>query len=483
MPSSRCVGNWRASRPDEEPFMQLTRGLGLWAGIAVNVANVIGTGVFLKTRVMTCNVDDPLIVMAVWAAAGLLALAGALCYAELATMMPAAGGDYVFLRRAYGRATSFLYGWTVFAIMKTGSQAALSVGFAIFLNSALGGILDAPWLVLPLGSGVAVSGLTVVALAALWLVTLFNCASVNTTGSAATVLTVFKVATVLAVGVGAFLYADGNSAHFAISADTTRCAGVEASAMGGLAGIGAAMLGALWAYDGWNNVAPLCGEVKDPQRNLPRMFIWGTVLVIGLYLLVNAAYFYVLTPTEIASLSPTSSVAAEVLGRFAGPFAVTFMAAALMLSSLGSLHASILANSRVPFAMAADRMFFAPLASVSPRSRVPVNAVLAQSAWASVLTISGTFDTLTDSVVFASCLFYALSAAAVVVFRLREPDLPRPFRLPGYPYVPALFVLVSVALLINALVATPRQAVLGLGAIMLGIPLYLYWSRKLDATR
>lgn len=463
--------------------MQLNRGLGLWAGIAVNVANVIGTGVFLKTRVMTCNVDDPLIVMMVWAAAGLLSLAGALCYAELATMMPAAGGDYVFLRRAYGRATSFLYGWTVFAIMKTGSQAALSVGFAIFLNSALGGALDTAWIHLPLGDGLEVSGLTIVALSALWIVTAFNCASVNTTGSAATVLTIFKVATVLGVGVGAFLLAEGSSGNFLSTADTTRCDGVAASAMGGIAGIGAAMLGALWAYDGWNNVAPLCGEVKDPQRNLPRMFIWGTLLVVGLYLLVNAAYFYVLTPTEIAGLSSTSSVAAEVLGRFAGPFAVTFMAGALMLSSLGSLHASILANSRVPFAMATDRMFFAPLAAVSSRTRVPVNAVLAQSAWASVLAISGTFDTLTDSVVFASCLFYALSAAAVVVLRVREPELPRPFRLPGYPYVPFLFVLVSAALLVNALVATPRQALFGLGAILLGIPLYLHWSRKLEAGR
>lgn len=456
----------------------LHRGLGLYAGIAINVANVIGTGVFLKTRVMTCNVDDPAIVMAVWLAAGLLSLAGAFCYAELASMMPAAGGDYVFLRRAYGRATSFLYGWTVFAIMKTGSQAALAVGFAIFLNSAIGGALDAAWLVLPIGTdGISVSGLTLVALGALWLVTFFNTASVTATGGAATVLTILKVLTVLGIGVGAFVWGSGDAAHFTMSADGARCEGVEASAMGGLAGIGAAMLGALWAYDGWNNVAPLCGEVKDPQRNLPRMFIWGTLLVIGLYLGVNAAYFYVLAPGEIASVSATSSVATEVLATFAGPFAVTFMAAALMLSSLGSLHSSVLANSRVPYAMATDGMFFKSLARVSPRSRVPVNAVLAQAGWASVLAISGTYDTLTDSVVFASCLFYALSAAAVIVFRVREPDLPRPFRAWGYPYTPIVFVVVSGALLASALIATPKQALLGLGVIALGVPFYFYWSR------
>lgn len=456
----------------------LNRGLGLWAGIAINVANVVGTGVFLKTRVMTCNVDDPFIVMGVWLAAGLLSLLGALCYAELASMMPASGGDYVFLRRAYGKPVSFLYGWTVFAIMKTGSQAALSVGFAIFLNAAMGGVLDRPWVMLPLGDGVGVSGLTLVALSALWLVTLFNCASVTATGGAASILTVMKVAIVLAVGVGAFVLGQGDLGHFSESAAGGTCEGVEASAMGGLAGIGAAMLGALWAYDGWNNVAPLCGEVKDPQRNLPRMFIWGTLLVIALYMGVNAAYFFVLSPMEVASVSATSSVATEVLRSFAGPFAVTLMAAALMLSSLGSLHASILANSRVPFAMAQDGMFFKPLAKVSEKTRVPVNAVLAQAGWASVLAISGTYDTLTDSVVFASCLFYALSAAAVMILRWREPDLPRPFKTWGYPFTPILFILVSIALLASALVATPTQALLGVGVISLGVPFYFYWSRQ-----
>jgi APA family basic amino acid/polyamine antiporter len=460
---------------------QLNRGLGLSAGIAINVANVIGTGVFLKTRVMTCNVDDPLIVMAVWAAAGLLSLLGAFCYAELASMMPAAGGDYVFLRRAYGRLTSFLYGWTVFAIMKTGSQAALAVGFAIFLNTALGGALDSTWLTLPLGGGIEVPGITIFALGALWVVTFFNCASVTATGGAATLLTVLKVLTVVGVGVGAFAFGSGDFGNFAASASGGTCEGVEASAMGGIAGIGAAMLGALWAYDGWNNVAPLCGEVKDPQRNLPRMFIWGTLLVIVLYVGVNAAYFYVLAPSDVASVSATSSVATEVLASFAGPFAVTFMAAALMLSSLGSLHSSVLANSRVPYAMAADGMFFKPLAKLSPRTRVPVNAVLAQAGWASVLAISGTFDTLTDSVVFASCLFYALSAAAVIIFRVREPDLPRPFRTWGYPFTPVIFVLVSVALLASALYATPKQALLGVGVIALGVPFYFYWARQVDA--
>jgi APA family basic amino acid/polyamine antiporter len=456
---------------------QLQRGLGLWAGIAVNVGNVIGTGVFLKTRVMTCNVEDPMLVMAVWVAAGLLSLLGALCYAELSSAMPSAGGDYVFLQRAYGKPASFLYGWTVFAIMKTGSQAALAVGFAIFVNAVTGGSLDATWASIPIGTGIPVRGLTVVALTALWGVTLLNCASIGATGAFATFLTALKVAALVAIGVAAFWFGSGEFIHFTESAVGGRCEGVQASAIGGLGGIGAAMLGAMWAYDGWNNVAPLCGEVKNPQRNLPRIFLWSTLLVILLYTGINAAYFYVLAPSTIADVSATSSVATEVVSRFAGPVAVTLMAAVLMLSSLGSLHASILANSRVPYAMAVDGMFFKPLAKISTKTHIPTNAVLAQAAWASVLTISGTYDTLTDSVVFASCLFYALTAAAVLILRKREPGLARPFKTWGYPLTPIAFVLVSIALLANALIATPAQALLGIGMILLGVPFYFYWQR------
>lgn len=459
----------------------LQRGLGLWGGIAVNVGNVIGTGVFLKTRVMSCNVDDPLLVMTVWVAAGLLSLLGALCYAELSAAMPSAGGDYVFLRRAFGKPASFLYGWTVFAIMKTGSQAALAVGFAIFVNAVSAGSLDVAWLTLPVFGGMPVRGLTIVALAALWCVTLVNCASIGATGRIATLLTALKIIAVAAIGAAAFTFGQGDFANFTAAASGGRCEGVQASAMGGLAGFGAAMLGAMWAYDGWNNVAPLCGEVKDPQRNLPRIFVWSTLLVIALYVGVNAAYFFVLDPRIIADLSATSSVATEVVRTFAGPVAVTLMAAVLMISSLGSLHASVLANSRVPYAMAVDGLFFRKLAQLSPHSRVPVNAVLAQACWASVLTISGTYDTLTDSVVFASCLFYALAAAAVWMLRRREPDLLRPFRVWGYPYTPAIFVLVSLALLANALIATPQQALLGVGVVLLGLPLYFYWNRKISA--
>ncbi len=221
------------------------------------------------------------------------------------------------------------------------------------------------------------------------------------------------------------------------------------------------MVGALWAYDGWNNVAPLAGEIRNPQRNLPRAFVGGTLVVAALYLFVNAAYYYTLSPLDIASIPTSSSVATEVLKRFLGPLAVSFTAVAMMISSFGSLHASVLSNSRIPFALARDGLFFSGLAKLSPRSNVPVRALLVQAAWGSLLALSGTYDTLTDSVIFASWLFYGLSTASLFVFRRTMPDVPRPYRALGYPVVPFVFLLVTAALIVNTFVATPRQALQG----------------------
>jgi APA family basic amino acid/polyamine antiporter len=456
---------------------ELTRGVGPWAAMAVNVANMIGTGVFLKTRVMTCNVGSAKTVLVVWLAAGLLSLAGTFSYSEIAAMMPEAGGDYVYLRRAYGRLVGFLYGWIAFTVARAGSQAALAVGLAIFMNVALGGALDR-WHVAAGAQHFHLSGLTLVALAAIWTVALINCASVAAGGRMALLLTIAKVGLVLSVGIGAFVFASGDWGHLAQSGIAGTCEGVASSARGGVAGFGAAMLGALWAYDGWQNVAPLSGEIRDPQRNLPRAFVGGTLTVAALYLFVNTAYFFALTPLEVADVPASSSVATEVLKRFLGPLAVSMTAVALMVSSFGALHASVLANSRIPFAMARDGLFFRSLARLSPRSNVPARAILAQSGWASVLALSGSYDTLTDSVIFASWLFYGLVTASLFVFRKTMPDTPRPYRAWGYPVVPLIFVFVTAALLINTFVASPREALRGVALLAAGLPLYWYWARR-----
>jgi basic amino acid/polyamine antiporter, APA family len=469
-----------SSGTSDQAGRELTRGVGPWAAMAVNVANMIGTGVFLKTRVMTCNVGSAKTVLVVWAAAGLLSLAGTFSYSEIAAMMPEAGGDYVYLRRAYGRLVGFLYGWMAFTVARAGSQAALAVGLAIFMDVALGGALDRWHLEsVVLGVHLSLSGLTIVALASIWTVALINCASVAAGGRMALVLTLAKVGLVLSVGIGAFVFATGDWGHFAQSGLAGTCEGVASSARGGIAGFGAAMLGALWAYDGWQNVAGLAGEVTDPQRNLPRAFVGGTLVVAALYLFVNVAYFFALTPLEIANVPASSSVATQVLQRFLGPMAVSMTAVALMISSFGALHASVLANTRIPFAMARDGLFFRGLARLSPRSNVPVRAILAQAAWASVLALSGTYDTLTDSVIFGSWLFYGLVTASLFVFRKTMPDTPRPYRAFGYPVVPMIFLFVTAALLINTFVAAPREALQGAALLAAGLPFYWFWSRRL----
>lgn len=465
--------------PETSKHTDLIRGLGLIAAISVNVANVIGTGVFLKARVMTCNVGTPGKALTVWLVAGLLSLAGALTYAELLAMMPRAAGEYGIMRDAYGRPWGFIYGWTQFAIARSASAAALAVGFAIFLNQLLNGALTVNFFTvhLPYGLEIPFGRLQLVALGAIALTVLINCAAVTFSGGVATFLTAIKVMLLIAVGLGAFFYSSGDWSHLSQANAGGTCEGV-AITTGGLAGFAAAMLGALWAYDGWNNITFLAGEVKHPERNLPLGLIISMFLVMGLYLLVNLGYYHVLTPTEVASVPASLSVAAEVVRRLLGAMALTLMAAAMMMSSFGALHASILATSRVPYAMARDRLFFAGLSKVSPRTHVPIRSLIVLGIWSSVLTLSGSYDTLTDSAIFALTIFYAFVAASVFIFRRRLPDAPRPYRTWGYPVVPIVFLVVTAWLILRTIWDNPKQSAIGLGLILIGLPVYLIWAKR-----
>lgn len=465
--------------PETSKNTDLIRGLGLIAAISVNVANVIGTGVFLKARVMTCNVGTPGKALTVWLVAGLLSLAGALTYAELLAMMPRAAGEYGIMRDAYGRPWGFIYGWTQFAIARSASAAALAVGFAIFLNQLLNGALTVNFFTLHLPHGLEIpfGRLQLVALGAIALTVLINCAAVTFSGGVATLLTAIKVMLLIGVGLGAFFYSSGDWSHLSQANAGGTCEGV-AITTGGLAGFAAAMLGALWAYDGWNNITFLAGEVKHPERNLPLALIISMFLVMGLYLLVNLGYYHVLTPTEVASVPASLSVAAEVVRRLLGAIALTLMAAAMMMSSFGALHASILATSRVPYAMARDRLFFEGLSKVSPRTHVPIRSLIVLGIWSSVLTLSGSYDTLTDSAIFALTIFYAFVAGSVFIFRRRLPDAPRPYRTWGYPVVPIVFLVVTAWLILRTIWDNPKQSAIGLGLILIGLPVYLIWSKR-----
>ena len=463
----------------------LVRGLGLVAAISIIIGNVIGTGVFLKARVMTCNVGSPEWVLVAWTAAGVLSLAGALTYAELAAMMPRAGGSYNYLRDSFGRLSAFLFGWMIMLVARPGAQAAAAVGFGIFLNDLLGGNFKQTVFATNFGNyPFQITNLQLIAVALIALVTALNCLSVAASGRVATFLTVIKISLVVLVGAGAFLLVDGTFANFGQTAVGATCEGVAANVRFGSgdylfsAGFAAAMLGALWGYDGWDNLTFVAGEVKNPNRNIPLAIIGSTMFVIVLYVFANAAYFYVLSPTEIASVSATSSVAREVAVRFLGAGAITLMTAGLMASSFGTLHTSILAGARVPFAMAEDGLFFENIAKISKKTRVPVRALVLQGVWASLLALSGSFDALTNYVVFGSWIFYALATASIFVFRRRQPDAERPYRAFGYPIVPILFLLVATWLLIRTVIDAPQQSLMGICLILLGLPVYFYLTRS-----
>jgi APA family basic amino acid/polyamine antiporter len=484
---------------------ELIRGLTLIAAISVVVGNVIGTGVFLKARVMTCNVGTPKMVLFVYVIAGLLSLAGALSYAELAAMMPKAGGEYVFMREAYGRPWGFLFGWMSFFIGKAGSQAALGVQFALFLNIMISGRLAGDFFSTTIwGHPVPFGKLQVVALASILIVTAINCLAVKVSGGVATFLSGVKIALVLVVGVGAFLFArSADWSHLLMANVGGTCEDVSAAARFGFGGFIAAMLGALWAYDGWNNVTLVAGEVQNPGRNLPRALIGGTILIMALYLLANVAYFYALSPTDIASISTKSSVATEVAKQFLGPLAISFIAAALLSSTFGTLHTSILTGARVPYAMARDGLFLRSLSKVSPRTHVPTGALVIQAVWACILVVlfSSSFDVLTDYAIFGLWIFYGLVTAGVFILRRKMPDLERPYRAWGYPVVPVLFLFVTALILGTTLLGVREAAANGFGLIMhgqvlsglgilarnpplagsfliaLGLPVYWIWSR------
>ena len=427
---------------------------------------------------MTCNVESPGLVLAAWLVAGLLSLAGALTYAELAAMMPRAGGEYVFIRQAYGPLPGFLYGWTRFFVAGSGGVAGLAAGFAIFINIVSDGALSAQRTAIDLGfTQLPVSGLQGIAILAVVVVTIVNSTTVAVSGRIAIALTAFKIALLLGVGFGAMLLAEGSWAHLAMTSQGGTCEGVAAAARGGLAGFGAAMLGAMWAYNGWNEVTFVAEEVKEPQRNLPLAIIGGLSVIGSLYLLANLAYYYVLTPTEIASVPESSAVATEVVSRMFGGGAATAMAGVLAMSIFGALQIASLTNGRIPYAMARDGLFFRGLARVSARARVPVRALAAQAVWAIVLVLSGSYDVITDYAIFTVLIFVSLTTASVYLFRRRQPDTPRAYKTWGYPVVPALFLLVSGWLIVNTLMTTPGRALAGLGLMAIGFPFYWYWSR------
>jgi APA family basic amino acid/polyamine antiporter len=448
------------------------------AAASLIICNIIGQGIFLKTRAMTCNVGSPDLVVVAWIVAGLLALCGALTFAELGAMTPASGGPYAYLRRAFGQPVAFAYGWTVFFLYGPLSCAALAAGSAIFINLLSGGALETvAFHATLLNWNVAITGTQCTALAILGAVAIVNFAPVQVNGTIATLLTAMKVIMVGGLTVAAFAVGHGDWHHFATNGLAGACSGIAVSSRGGAAGFAAAIIGALYGYNGFAALTYVAGEVKNPGRTIPIALVASMTIVIVLYAAVNVAYFYVLPPAVIANLSPASSVGIEAVGTVVGSSVRGTAAALLVLSVIATLHVSILSISRIIYAYAGDGLFVPWLARVSAVSRVPVRSIVALAVLAGALVMVGSFDALSDFQVFAGWLFYGITGLSVFVLRKKEPDADRPYRVLGYPIVPALFVATTAWVLAEAVIATPGRFLIGLAIIALSLPVF-WWRSK-----
>ena len=445
---------------------ELIKGLGLYGATSVVAGTMIGTAIFVVPGIMLQHLASPWLVLGVWVLAGVLSLFGALGYAELGAAIPEAGGEYVYLHRSYGPLIGFLYGWTQFFVAKTGSIAAIATGFVIYLSYFFPRLNDALWTSPFAGVPLRVTGLQIGATVMILLLSTVNIVGVRSSGAVQTIFTASKLVVLGLLVVLGFTLGEGSFAHLTSTVASHPQTGF-------ISALGVATISALWAYDGWNNLSMVSGEVENPQRNIPRALILGSILVIGVYALTNLAYFYILTPAEIAG---TSTVAADAARHLLGRAGGGFVAVGVMISALATLNGSILAGSRIPFAQARDGLFPKALARVHPGFHTPVAAIIAQSVVASLLALTGQYEALFTKVIFAEWLFYMLVTAGIFILRRRQPDLERPYRTWGYPVVPAIFVVLAGLLLLNTFWERRIDSLWGLVMVGTGIPAYFLWK-------
>ena len=419
------------------------------------IGTVIGSGIFLVPGgVLRQAGGRPGPALLVWIVGGALSLLGALSYGELGAMNPAAGGLYVYLRDAFGPLTAFLYGWTFFLVIATGSAATLAVASGSYLQQfvTLG----------PIGEKLAAVGLLAVVAA-------INVRSTRRSADVQNWSTAIKVGALLVMSAVLLIWRRAPPA----GATSFWPSGVSPSL---LSGMGLGMIGVLWAYEGWQYVTFSAGEAIDPQRTFPRAIVVGTASLIGIYLFANAGYLAALGPEGVAG---SNRVAAEAVGAIVGPGAAKLIAAAILVSIFSATNGLTISAPRVYYAMARDGLFFETLGDVHPRYGTPAVSIVAGTIWAMVLAASGTFEQLLTYVVFVGWIFYALGAACVFALRRKQPDADRPFRVPGYPWTPLLFIAAAAALVGNTIVSQPGRAAIGIGVVLLGLPVYFVWRVRI----
>ena len=445
---------------------ELARDLGVSHATAVVVGTIIGSGIFLVPAEMMQAVGSARLVYLAWIVGGLLTFFGALTYAELGAMKPQAGGEYVYVRDAYGPLAGFLYGWTWFVIAKPASIATVVIGLVRILGTfSIFSFLSHNLIASPF----AVSWGQVVAIAAAVLISFLNYIGIKKAGEFQLVFTILKILIIL--GIVAVCFVGGTT-----QGGWNNFAGTFSGAHGGFAGFMAALVAALWAYDGWNDLNMVAGEVKNPAKSIPVALIAGVAIVAALYMLMNAGVQYVL-PADAIAHSPRA--ASDAVAAVMGYRGASLVSLGMALSMLVTLNGTTMSGARVPYAMARDRYFFRALAEVHSRFHTPSVAIIVQAILSiTLLLLGGNFRQLFSLAIFAEWLFYMIAGSTVFVFRRREPNAERPYRMWGYPLVPLLFVLTSAVLLYYTFTDNLRNSAAGVAVILAGIPVFLYFSRR-----
>ena len=450
--------------PDEG----LVRAIGLGSAIMLVVGNVIGSGIFLTTGGMAEHIPSASLLLLAWMMGGVLAIAGGLTYAEMGAMFPRSGGVYVFLKEAYGPLPSFLYGWAAMLVVISGGIAAVAVGFAEYLSYFIPALspsrivlsVPMPWGDFSISAGQLVAAASLAVLGAV------NYVGVRSGNMVNVVLTVAKVAGLAALPIMALVAGSVQPSYIPV---------IPPDASRPLASFGVAMIAVLWTYEAWYFMTYAAGEIKDPQRNVPRALVIGVLALMAIYVIVNIAYLYALRIDEMKGVTRIAEKAASAL---MGPSGATFIALTVVVSTFGCNAAGLLAGSRILFAMASDGVFLPAAGRVHPRYRTPHVAITVVTLWSMFLTLSGSYEQLFTYVMFSSILFSVFAGLALFRLRRTHAHVHRPYHAWGYPLVPLIFVLGSTAFVLNTLIEKPVESLAGLGLLVIGIPVYMFSKRK-----